>query len=189
MTKIFIGGSRQVSRLNSQIRARIDNIVSRNLPIVIGDANGVDKAVQSYLRSMGYLNVEVFCSAGFCRNNVGDWEIRSISAGTRQRKADFYAAKDRVMTREADIGLMIWDGKSVGTLLNAIRLVSMNKIVVMYVVPDRKFWEIRGRDELESFLACCDSKVRRAAELRAERENLPSSIESHDTSQETLPLA
>ena len=118
MTKVFIGGSRHVSRLNAQVRKRIDNIIEKEFPILIGDANGADKAVQQYLHSNHYKNVEVFCSDGICRNNIGDWEIRSISVGTRKRNVQFYSAKDRIMAQEATFGLMLWDGKSIGTLLN-----------------------------------------------------------------------
>ena len=57
MTKVFIGGSRRVSRFNAQIRERLDNIMEKGFPIVMGDANGADKAVQQYLHSKHYQNV------------------------------------------------------------------------------------------------------------------------------------
>lgn len=80
MTKVFIGGSRRVSRLNADVRERLDGIIEKGLPVVIGDANGVDKAVQQYLQSRGYERVEVFSVEGGCRNNVGKWPLRSIPA-------------------------------------------------------------------------------------------------------------
>jgi hypothetical protein len=40
MTKVFIGGSRGVSQLNAEVRQRLDTILSKGFPIVIGDANG-----------------------------------------------------------------------------------------------------------------------------------------------------
>jgi len=170
MTKVFIGGSRHVSRLNSQVRRRIDNIVSKIFPILIGDANGADKAVQTYLHSIEYKNVEVFCTEGACRNNIGDWQIRNIPAETRERNAEFYSAKDRVMAREADIGFMLWDSRSVGTLLNAMRLISLQKKVVIYIVPDKQFREFHHQDEWRSFFANCDAEVRHKVEERAARE-------------------
>jgi len=91
MPKVFIGGSRQVSRLNPQLRSRIDNIASKSFPILIGDANGADKAVQTYLHNIDYQNVEVFCTEGICRNNVGDWQIRKIPAESHERNAQFYS--------------------------------------------------------------------------------------------------
>jgi hypothetical protein len=170
MTKVFIGGSRHVSRLNPQLRGRIDNITSKQFPIIIGDANGADRAVQAYLDSVEYQNVEVFCTEGVCRNNRGNWPVRSVPSDTRERNAEFYSAKDRVMSREADVGLMIWDGKSVGTLVNAMRLIGMQKKVVIYTVPDRRFTELRRKEDWEDFFASCDAEVRRKVELRAARE-------------------
>lgn len=177
MTKVFIGGSRHVSRLNAQVRKRIDNIIEKGFPILTGDANGADKAVQHYLHSKHYENVEVFCSDGICRNNIGNWEIHPVSAGTRERNVQFYSAKDRVMAQEATVGLMMWDGKSIGTLLNVFRLLSLKKKAVIYTVPEKKFREFKSSAEWENFIASYDIGLRREVEKRAMLEtptrNLP----------------
>jgi len=177
MTKVFIGGSRHVSRLNAQVRKRIDNIIEKGFPILIDDANGADKAVQQYLHSKHYDNVEVFCSDGICRNNIGNWEIHPVSAGTRERNAQFYSAKDRVMAQEATVGLMMWDGKSIGTLLNVFRLLSLKKKAVIYTVPEKKFREFKSSAEWGNFIESYDMGLRREVEKRARLEtptgNLP----------------
>lgn len=177
MTKVFIGGSRHVSRLNAQVRKRLDNIMEKGFPVLIGDANGADKAVQQYLHSKHYQHVEVFCSEGICRNNIGNWEVRSVSAETRERNVQFYSAKDRVMAQEATVGLMMWDGKSAGTLLNVFRLLSLRKKVVIYTVPEKRFREFKSEAEWESFIASYDIGLRREVERRAVLEtpkrNLP----------------
>jgi hypothetical protein len=49
MVSVFVAGSRALSRLNPQLRERLDNIIRQNLTVLIGDANGADKAVQGYL--------------------------------------------------------------------------------------------------------------------------------------------
>jgi hypothetical protein len=51
MTKVFIGGSRRLSQLNKDLKGRLDNIVERGFTVIVGDANGADKAVQRYLAS------------------------------------------------------------------------------------------------------------------------------------------
>lgn len=173
MTKVFIGGSRHASRLSAQVRKRLDSIIERGFPVVIGDANGADRAVQQYLYSKHYPNVEVFCSANVCRNNVGGWQTRNIPTETRERNAYFYSAKDRVMAQEATVGLMIWDGKSVGTLLNAFRLLSLQKKVVIYSVPERRFLEMRSGAEWDNFIASRDLALRRKVEERAKFERSP----------------
>ena len=53
MCTIFISGSRNVKSLNIDIQDRLNNILANNFLIIIGDANGVDKAVQQFLVEKG----------------------------------------------------------------------------------------------------------------------------------------
>lgn len=165
--KVFVGGSRHVSRLNERVRERLDRIIQKRLPILIGDASGADKAVQQYLHSKHYPSVQVFCAGNLCRNNIGNWNLRTVPTETRNRTFDFYAAKDREMAREADIGLMIWDGKSIGTLLNVFRLIAQRKKVVIYNVSERKVWELRNQSDWQTFVSNCDPDLRNRAEQKA----------------------
>ena len=55
-------------------------MIEKGFTILIGDANGADKAVQLYLAQKGYRNVIVHCMARNCRNNVDDWPAREITA-------------------------------------------------------------------------------------------------------------
>ena len=109
--KIFIGGSRAVSKLNQEIRARLEDFISRGDSILIGDANGADKAVQQFFAERQYPNVEVFCMEE-CRNNIGSWPIRSIAPPGSRKDFSYYAAKDIAMAQEAGCGVMFWDGKA-----------------------------------------------------------------------------
>lgn len=160
MTKVFIGGSRMVRRLDEPVRVRIDRIVQKRFPVVLGDANGADKSVQAYLYARSYPLVEVFCSGPVPRNNLGDWSLRSIEAAGGKRDFAFYAAKDAAMAHEASVGLMIWDRKSGGTLMNVQRLVGQGKTAVLYVVPERRFVELRDVAEWALFLESCPRAVR-----------------------------
>ena len=47
MTKVFIAGSRQIARLPAEVKNRIDTMVDKGFQILVGDANGADKAVQA----------------------------------------------------------------------------------------------------------------------------------------------
>lgn len=174
MSKVFIGGSRRISRLNSAVRQRIDRIVDQNLSILIGDANGADKAVQRYLQSRNYDKVEVFCVEGICRNNLGNWRLRSVKSGLDIKNFEYYAAKDRLMASEARFGLMIWDGNSLGTLLNVFRLASQHKKAVIYTVPTKQFREVGNLEDWESFLSRCSGDVRRRVirQMKQEEGNL-----------------
>ncbi len=151
MTKIFIGGSRKISRPSAAVNERLDRIIDSGFHVIIGDANGADKAVQSYLKSKNYNLVEVFCAGKICRNNIGHWPTRTVLAD-KLRGFDFYAAKDRAMAEEASYGFMIWDGKSVGTLMNVLRLVERSKIVVVYVGPAKEFVDLKSDTDLRCFI-------------------------------------
>ena len=43
MTKVFIAGSRKLSRLSPEVKARIDTMIEKGFTILIGDANGAPK--------------------------------------------------------------------------------------------------------------------------------------------------
>jgi len=148
-TKVFIAGSRRLSKLSQEIKRRIDNIVDKHLTVIIGDANGVDKAVQQYLSKKGYSDVLVFCMDGSCRNNIGNWTTQEIKAANPGRR-DFayYATKDRAMVKEADYGFMLWDGESRGTLTSIVELVRDAKPVVVFVAPDKAFYTLRDSSDL-----------------------------------------
>ncbi len=161
MKKVFIGGSRHISRLDADVTRRIDRMVERELLILVGDANGADKAVQAYLSERQYPNVIVFFTGGECRNNVAEWPVTSAPPPHHTRDFRFFTAKDSVMAREADVGLMLWDGQSCGTIVNVARLVIANKPVVVYVSARKDFSAVRSRSDLEALLSQCAPKVRR----------------------------
>jgi hypothetical protein len=154
MTKVFIGGSRRVNRLSDKVRQRLDEIIKKQLPVVIGDANGADKAVQQYFHRRGYTRVEVFCTEGRCRNNLGQWAVRPVAAPRRNgRDFEYYAAKDRQMAQEASVGFMLWDAKSRGTLANVLHLINLGKKAVVYVSPSLQFIAVRNPAECREFLS------------------------------------
>ena len=79
MNTVFVGGSRHVSRLSTQVKERLNNIISSGFQIVVGDAAGADKAVQKYLVDVSYPHVTVFCSGDHPRNNLGLWETNKVA--------------------------------------------------------------------------------------------------------------
>lgn len=160
MTKVFIGGSRHVSRLPSEIKLRLNKMIEKGHHVIVGDANGADKAVQKHFYETAYDNVTVFCSGDKTRNNLGNWIIQNIVAPKNAKGFQFYAAKDREMAKEADLGLMIWDGKSPGTVLNVLRLIRANKIAVLYNVPEKRVINIKTLKDWESFLASTSIELR-----------------------------
>ena len=151
---IFIGGSIGISKLNATIRKRLDDFIKRGNSILIGDANGADKAVQTYLAKQHYPNVTVYCMEE-CRNNVGGWPTRHVEPPSKKKDSSYYAAKDRVMFQEAQCGVMLWDAKSKGTLQNMLNLVGAGKRTLVYFAPTKDFQVLATEQDLHSLLARC----------------------------------
>ncbi len=150
MKKVFIGGSRKVSKINNEIKQRIDNIIKQNFTILIGDANGIDKSVQTYLSINKYKNVYVFCTGEKCRNNIGAWDVRHIDTTLSTKSYEYYILKDIEMAKEADYGLMVWDGQSRGTFNNVMNLIRYNKKCLLFVTLDNAFYNIKSVTDLQS---------------------------------------
>lgn len=158
MTKVFIAGSRRVTRLPVDVQRRIDTMLDKAFEILVGDANGADRAVQMYLANKSYPHVLVHCMKGQCRNNVGEWTVHEVGAPKGARGFDFYSRKDKVMADSAEYGLMLWDGKSKGTINNVVNLARQNKRVVVYIAPTKTFETVRALDDLKAVLAHGDPK-------------------------------
>ena len=103
--KIFIAGTRAISIFNETVENKLHRIYEKNFTVLVGDANGVDKTVQKFFSKLGYLNVTVYASNGKVRNNLGNWQVETISVPDNIRGFDFYAAKDKAMANNADYGL------------------------------------------------------------------------------------
>jgi hypothetical protein len=149
---VFIAGPRAISSLNERIVPRLENIITSNLNVLVGDASGIDKEIQAYFSLRNYRNVLVFASNGIVRNNVGNWPVRTVESDSHTRGFDFYAAKDRMMAQNADYGLMMWNGESKGTLNNIINLVSLGKKTVLFFYPREHFFTINSMDDISDII-------------------------------------
>ena len=125
--KIFISGSIGINKLPASVIKKIDSIISKHFMILIGDAKGIDLTVQKYLLKKKYENVEVYYAGNNIRHNVGDWKIKEVLAKNNEKGRDLYTLKDIEMAKEADYGLMVWDGESKGTLNNILLMNKLNK--------------------------------------------------------------
>ncbi|VWC16808.1 hypothetical protein BLA14095_05530 [Burkholderia lata] len=150
MTTVFIAGSMNIKHLDPKVRERIDNIVDQHFNVVVGDANGVDAAIQSYLQVRGATDAIVYCSGDSPRNNIGSWtvqriDVKKFAPGSRA----FYTAKDLEMARVANFGLMVWDSKSTGTLSNVIELLRQSKKSLVFVNKEKLFVPVGDAEQLE----------------------------------------
>ncbi len=154
---VFISGSREI-RLNEKIRSRLRNIVKRGLPVVVGDANGADKAVQKYMYEEGYKKVTVFCSGNSCRNNIGEWKTENVAVDSGLKGREFYMQKDRKMAEKADYGFVVWNGKSTGSVANMLELLRNGKKVRVYCGIDKEFHFLSEIADLKKLLDKSENK-------------------------------
>jgi hypothetical protein len=139
MTSVFIGGSRNINHMNTLITHRLENIIRGNLHVLIGDANGFDRLVQSFFAKNHYPSVIVYCTNGQCRNNVGNWPLHVVPYNGPHRGLALYTAKDDAMLQDASYGLFGWDGKSKGTYRNIHLMAERGKPSAVYVAPIEAF--------------------------------------------------
>jgi hypothetical protein len=156
-----------IKHLDALVKERIDNIIEKDFEVVIGDADGADTSIQSYLFERGARHATVFCSGGRPRNNVGEWTVITVEAkrhvpGTRA----FYTVKDVEMARRADIGLMIWDTKSTGTLSNVLELLRQRKKSVVFVNKLKRFVNVGDVDQLEHLVELMTPVARTKADAK-----------------------
>ena len=133
-------------------------MVEKGFQILVGDANGADKAIQRYLAEKAYRNVVVHCMENHCRNNIGNWPTRQVPAPRDARGFAYYSLKDRAMVEIAEYALMLWDGKSKGTINNIVALSRRNKPTVVYIAPSRSFQTVRAFEDLKRVLEKGDPK-------------------------------
>jgi hypothetical protein len=155
MIKVFFGGSRKMGRLSQALIERTDNIIANGYLILLGDANGADKAMQKYLAEKNYRNVLVFCMDNMCRNNIGKWETRNVHSSRRKKDFNYYSTKDILMCEEANYGFMLWDGKSKGTLNNILNLCERKKKILVYFSPTKSFYSVENKQDISKLLEHC----------------------------------
>jgi len=166
MTRVFVAGSITLRHIDAAVKERIDNIVAQDFDVVVGDAAGVDSAVQAYLVERGAARVTVYCSGDLPRHNLGRWEVCRVLSDSAPGSRAFFTAKDVRMAEAADFGLMIWDGRSTGTLSNVMELLLRGKKSVVFVSRARAFRNVGTIEQLDELLASMNDADRRKAQQK-----------------------
>jgi len=159
MKRVVFGGSRKLGKLNNAIREHADNIIAKKYLVLIGDANGADRAMQEYLAQKNYPHVLVFCAGSTCRNNIGGWETRLVPTGRAHKDFQHYVIRDKQMAKEADYGFMVWDGKSKGTLNQIANLIEIDKPVLVYFSPKKRSFTLKAIQDLADLLSLCEREA------------------------------
>jgi len=148
MPTIFLSGSIKIKRLHMEFVERIAKVVSKNLDIIVGDANGADKLIQTELHRRNYNNVVIYCTDEKPRNNIGQWRINRVRSNSKPGTRAYFTAKDLEMAKVADYGLMLWDSASTGTLNNVIQLLKGGKKSIVYVNKKNMFVTLEQPDDI-----------------------------------------
>ena len=153
-----------IKHLDPRVKERIDNIVDQDFEVIVGDADGADASVQWHLFNRGPTRTTVYCSGASPRNNVGDWPVERVETSFTEGSRAFFTAKDLRMADVADIGLMVWDAKSTGTLSNVIELLTRKKKAVVFVNKAKTFANVTNVAQLEDLIAFMSEHAKSKAE-------------------------
>ena len=150
--KVFFSGTERRWELTEEIQKCLDDLISEEAEILIGDCMGVDNQVQKYFDLERYRKVTVYVSGskGSTRSNVGHWDEKHFApngatAYVKRAEKDFHMAED------ADCGIAIWDGESKGTFINMLCLAAQGKPCRLYLIREDKWIDIRSLDDLKGF--------------------------------------
>ena len=150
--KVFLGGSRKLDFVPDSIQELLKLYMNLEAEFLIGDAVGVDTKFQLLLSQFDYKNVTIFSSANYIRSNLGNWPSLHIDSGYKTNNAKKHSYKDRFMSTQTDVGIMIWDKTTIGTLANVIDLISLEKKCFLYVAGNPETFEIQNSNQLNSIL-------------------------------------
>ena len=124
---VFIAGSIKIKHLDRKFKERIDKIIASGIDLVVGDADGADTAIQTYLFEQGSSNTTVnevkkrqraamVHRGETMSGDVDNGPIHSVTSDLAPGVRAYFTAKDVAMAEAADYGLMMWDAISTGTL-------------------------------------------------------------------------
>jgi hypothetical protein len=124
-SKLLLMGSKAFTekQLPAEVALRIDEAISRNMTILVGEAKGACRLYQDYLLSKDYRKV-VVGHARSMRYNVGDW--KTIQYGTNLKE------RERKMIEDCDSAIVIWTDSSGVIAENLEMLKNLRKSTFLY---------------------------------------------------------
>lgn len=136
MKHIFVFGSKSIGQLTENFCKILDEYRKQGVRFLIGDCDGVDRAVQKYLAERSYQNVCIYASwnpkaenAGHVRNNVGCREVKFVTTEFLPGTYAYRREKDREMIACCSEAVCLWDCRSRGTGDNMRELADWGKTV------------------------------------------------------------
>lgn len=150
---LFVSGSSKTQFKDSEyyrkglpkpVKDHINNFISTtNGKIIVGDAPGIDRQVQNYLKKIGYDNVDVYGPGNKLRYQANKkWKANPIPAPEfEEYSSEWLAKKDIAMEKASTEGLavVLENGGAGATRKNVERLINnMKDVKVFELYSDKK---------------------------------------------------
>lgn len=150
---VFVSGSSKTQDKNSgyylrklpkQVRKDLKSHMKNGDKIVVGDAPGVDRQVQNYLKKKHYKNVEVYGPGDDNKVRYSankKWKQTTINSGKYKPDTDEWRAeKDKFMSKIADKGIavVLENGGAGATRNNVKRMFDDNKDTKVYELSSKR---------------------------------------------------
>lgn len=142
---LFVSGSSKTQNKESpyyrkslpkEIKEELNSAMTAKKKIIVGDAPGIDRQVQNYLKSKKYYNVEVYGPGKQVRYSANKkWKTNPIESGKYKPDTDEWRAeKDIVMSKLADeaLAIVLENGGAGATRDNVRRVIEQNKDVKIF---------------------------------------------------------
>lgn len=142
--RVFVSGSSKTQdkesgyyrrKLPKAVRQELDAKMKNGDTILVGDAPGIDRQVQDYLKKKRYKNVEVYGPGTEVRYQANkDWKTNLVDDPEHEKGSpEWLAKKDIAMSESADEGIaVILDEGAKATRNNIARLIADDKSVDVY---------------------------------------------------------
>lgn len=150
--KLFVGGSKRMKIPEEMLKNKTDEWIAAGAEILIGDCSGTDAAMQKALAGREYPNVTVYTVNTRVRRNAGSWSVAVVPGSKPPFTFHDYRRKDAAMSKAADSGFMVWDGKSRGTFVNVVELLGFGKPVEVWLTKKQRSLTLHSLEELAALL-------------------------------------
>lgn len=124
---MFLGGSKNISRLDDRIKEDLIDYMNLGYKIIIGGSLGADFQMQKLLAENGYPLVTVYYSGDRPRFNLGNWKTKNVLSKKYLSDYECQTLKDNQMALDADFGYMLLQCREEGTMANINKLLEENK--------------------------------------------------------------
>lgn len=141
---VFISGSSKTEdessshyrkELPKDVKSSINSYIRNNIHINVGDAPGIDRQVQKYLKDKNYKNVTVYGPGKSVRHlEDPEWQTKPVNDPFhKEGSKEWLAKKDIAMTKDSSEGLaIVIDTGASATRNNVSRLMNEGKKVKVY---------------------------------------------------------